>query len=263
MACLQARLGFYNPNENWLTRQFTAEYAALFTVVLPTLAAYRLPLLLGGTSNHFKVRAIRHVGGWDPFNVTEDADLGIRLARFGFTSRVLDSTTYEEANTQLWNWMKQRRRWLKGFLQTWLVHNRNPVRLLREIGSAGFVVVQCMTLGIFMSALLHPILTLLALWNFMPGQLFADTRTNLGGTVPALSLLVLLTGYASAIAASAKGLKHVGLVGWTQVLATIPLYWLLISCAAWMALWDFIVTPFHWHKTRHGLSRHHNRQAGR
>jgi glycosyltransferase XagB len=255
LVCLQARLGFYNPNENWLTRQFTAEYAALFAVILPTLAAYKLPVLLGGTSNHFRISAIRAVGGWDPFNVTEDADLGIRLARFGYRSGVLDSTTFEEANTEVWNWMKQRRRWLKGFLQTWLVHNRNPIKLLRQVGLAGFLTVQCLTLGIFMSALLHPILLALTFWGFTPGPLSEHMETVLGGMTSGMSLVVLVAGYSSAIASSGKGLKQVGVFGWSQVLLTIPLYWLLISCAAWMALWDFVVRPFHWHKTKHGLSK--------
>jgi cellulose synthase/poly-beta-1,6-N-acetylglucosamine synthase-like glycosyltransferase len=255
VGCLQARLGFYNPNENWLTRQFTAEYAALFAVLLPTLSAYKLPLLLGGTSNHFRMSVIQAVGGWDPFNVTEDADLGIRMARFGYRSGVLDSTTYEEANTEIWNWMKQRRRWLKGFLQTWLVHNRNPIQLLRDIGISGFLTVQCMTLGIFLSALLHPILLGLTFWGFTPGPLAEKMQTLLGGMTSGLSLIVLIAGYSSAIAASGKGLKQVGVFGWSQVLLTIPLYWLLISCAAWMALWDFVVAPFHWHKTKHGLSK--------
>ncbi len=88
LACLQAQLSFYNPNENWLTRQFTAEYATLFGLILPALAAHNLPLPLGGTSNHFRTRNLRQIGGWDPYNVTEDADLGLRLARLGYRTGV-------------------------------------------------------------------------------------------------------------------------------------------------------------------------------
>jgi glycosyltransferase XagB len=255
LGCLQASLAFYNPGENWLTRQFAAEYAALFHVVLPTLGAYRLPLPLGGTSNHFRVAALTAVGGWDAFNVTEDADLGFRLARHGFETGTLDSTTYEEANTQLGNWMKQRRRWLKGFLQTWLVHNRNPLLLLRETGLAGFCVIQAMTLGIFASALLHPVLLLITLWHFMPAQMLNYPHSFFSHVISGFSLTMLLAGYVAAIWASQKGLRRIGATHWTKVLLTIPLYWLLISAAAWLALWDFIVAPFHWHKTRHGLSR--------
>ncbi len=255
LGCLQAALAFYNPSENWLTRHFAAEYAALFHVVLPTLAAYRLPLPLGGTSNHFKRSALEAVGGWDAFNVTEDADLGFRLARHGYDIGILHSTTLEEANTELGNWMKQRRRWLKGFLLTWLVHNRQPLLLLRETGVTGFCTIQAMTLGIFASALLHPVLLAVALWNFLPAQMQDKAGSFVTPMVAGFSLAMLLAGYVSAIGASEKGLRRIGAVGWGQVLMTIPLYWLLISVAAWLALWDFIVAPFHWHKTKHGLSR--------
>jgi glycosyltransferase XagB len=262
MACFQAALDFFNPSENWLTRHFTTEYAALFRVILPTLAAYGLPLPLGGTSNHFRASALEAVGFWDAFNVTEDADLGIRLARHGFKAGILHSTTYEEANTQLGNWMKQRRRWLKGFLQTWLVHNRNPWLLARETGTSGFLAVQAMTLGVFLSALLHPILLLTALWNFLPGPISEITSTYFGSAASGLSLVILVAGYVSAILASKNGLQKIGALGWTSVLASIPVYWVLISVAAWMALWDFIVAPFHWHKTKHGLS-HMELEPGR
>jgi glycosyltransferase XagB len=255
LGCLQASLDFYNPEENWLTRQFAAEYAALFHVVLPTLAAYGLPMPLGGTSNHFRVAALNAVGGWDPYNVTEDADLGIRMARYGFKSGILHSTTYEEANSRLGNWMRQRRRWLKGFLQTWLVHNRNPILLIKETGLSGFCAIQAMTLGVFASALFHPFLLLFAVWNLLPAQLVETTTTMSGSMISGFSLALLLAGYVSAIGACEKGLRRIRIFGWTSVLLTIPVYWMLVSVAAWLAIWDFIIAPFHWHKTRHGLSR--------
>jgi glycosyltransferase XagB len=255
VVCLQAALDFYNPGENWLTRQFTAEYAGLFRVILPTLAAYGLPLPLGGTSNHFRVAALQAVGGWDAFNVTEDADLGIRLARHGFQSQILHSTTYEEATKDFGNWLKQRRRWLKGFVQTWLVHNRHPIRLLRDVGLSGFCVVQAMTLGVFIAALLHPVLMAITIWHLMPSQVHAQMATPMAQVFAGLGLAVLLAGYISAIGTNEKGLRKIGVYGWTQILLTVPAYWMLISLAAWLALWDFIVSPFHWHKTEHGRSR--------
>jgi glycosyltransferase XagB len=255
VACLQAALEFYNPNENWLTRQFTAEYAALFHVILPTLAAYKLPLLLGGTSNHFRMSALKAVGGWDAFNVTEDADLGIRLARFGYQTGVLHSSTFEEANVNVWNWLKQRRRWLKGFLQTWLVHNRNPLLLLKEVGPFGFCAVQCMTLGIFLSSLVHPVFLLITAWNFLPPQFFTKIGEPNGPIMAYASFMLLLAGYFSGILLSARGLRRAQHFGWFRTLIGIPAYWLLMSVAAWLALWDFCVAPHHWHKTRHGLSR--------
>ena len=255
VVCLQAALEFYNPNENWLTRQFTAEYAALFHTILPTLAAYKVPLPLGGTSNHFRMSALRLVGGWDPYNVTEDADLGIRLARYGFQTSVLHSSTYEEANVEIWNWMKQRRRWLKGFLLTWCVHNRNPHLLLRELKIKGFIVVQCMTLGIFLSCLLHPILLGLTVWNLQPSHLVENLQHPIGRPMLFLSILILALGYLTGMLLSARGLRAIGIRNWGYVLITIPVYWFLMSAAAWLALWDFCVAPYHWHKTRHGLSR--------
>ncbi len=151
--------------------------------------------------------------------------------------------------------MKQRRRWLKGFLQTWLVHNRNPITVIREAGLPGFFAIQVMTLGVFISALFHPILLVIAVWNLLPAAVASQAGNAFAAAMSGFSLTLLLAGYVSAIGTSEKGLRHIGAVGWTHVLLTIPFYWLLISAAAWMALWDFVVAPFHWHKTKHGLSR--------
>ncbi len=248
LACLQAQLTAYNPNENWLTRQFTAEYATLFGLILPALAARRLPLTLGGTSNHFRTHILRKIGGWDAHNVTEDADLGLRLARLGFRTGVAQSLTYEEANTQLGNWLGQRARWLKGFMQTWLVHMRNPVRTASELGPTGFWTLQALTAGIFFSALFHPFLMALTVWLFVvdPFQVSVTTMLNLE---------VFVLGYGVAMLAGAKALRQRGLEGWWFTIASMPIYWLLMSIAAWMALWQLIFTPFKWNKTEHGLSK--------
>jgi cellulose synthase/poly-beta-1,6-N-acetylglucosamine synthase-like glycosyltransferase len=254
LACLQAVLTYYNPNENWITRQFTAEYAALFNVMLPALAASGLPLPLGGTSNHFRTRALVDVGAWDPFNVTEDADLGYRFTRMGYETDAFSSKTYEEANTQVWNWMRQRRRWLKGFLHTWLVLMRNPGLLLRDVGLTGFWVIQCMSLGVFASALLHPFFLAHAIWFFASGQFHGQLSMPLHGAVIGLNGAILLLGYGAAIACARKGLLRLGYRRWTGTLISMPLYWMLMTPAAWMALWDFAVRPHHWHKTEHGLS---------
>jgi cellulose synthase/poly-beta-1,6-N-acetylglucosamine synthase-like glycosyltransferase len=255
LACLQAQLTFYNPDENWLTRQFTAEYAALFGVLLPMLANHGLPLLLGGTSNHFRANALRKAGGWDPFNVTEDADLGLRLARQGYETKVFGSLTYEEANTQLANWMRQRARWMKGFLVTWLVHMRSPLRLLRELGPAGFWTMQTMTIGIFASALLHPLCMALTIAVYIMHpvlSLGADLWVIL---LAGLNLFILLSGYGLALVLTRRGLHRLGMSGWVGTLATMPLYWLLMSAATWLGVWQFITAPRHWNKTEHGLSK--------
>jgi cellulose synthase/poly-beta-1,6-N-acetylglucosamine synthase-like glycosyltransferase len=255
VACLQAALSFYNPNENWLTRQFAIEYAALFDVLLPALARYHLPLPLGGTSNHFRTAALRFSGGWDPYNVTEDADLGLRLARLGFESGVIDARTYEEANCEFGNWLSQRSRWLKGWMQTWLVHMRHPVRLYRDLGFQGFLVVQTLMLGVPLSALLHPFFIVVTLRHFISGTAFPQLPSLLVALAVGTNLAVFTAGYGVAIAMGRRGLKKLGIRGWGFALATMPFYWLLISLAAWRGLWEFSRAPFRGNKTKHGISR--------
>ena len=255
LACLQAQLTFYNPNENWLTRQFSAEYASLFGLILPALAALKLPLLLGGTSNHFRIHILREIGGWDPYNVTEDADLGLRLARLGFRTGVVDSLTYEEANTQFLNWLRQRARWLKGFMQTWLVHMRNPLRTTAELGVTGFWALQTFTASIFVSALFHPFLIALTLWYLV---LSAPQTSFLLTVLNCLSLELFVLGYGVTMLAGVIALRKRGLKGWWFTIATMLVYWLLMSIAAWLALWQFVFAPFTWNKTEHGLSKLQN-----
>jgi cellulose synthase/poly-beta-1,6-N-acetylglucosamine synthase-like glycosyltransferase len=222
--------------------------------LLPALASYRLLFPLGGTSNHFRTASLRRAGAWDAFNVTEDADLGVRLARLGLGAATLASLTYEEASLGLGNWLGQRSRWLKGFLQTWLVHMRSPRRLLREVGWAGFWVSQSFTAGLVISALFHPFCLALTIWLIVTGRAFADSAGFFATMVAGLNLAVLVLGHGVSILAGRKALRRKGIGGWYFTLATMPLYWLLISIAAWAALWQFIVSPFYWNKTRHGLS---------
>lgn len=254
LACLQAELAFYNPNENWLARQFTAEYATLFGLVLPALSAYGLPLPLGGTSNHFRTDLLRRAGGWDAFNVTEDADLGIRLARLGYRTATLCSRTHEEANVALGNWMRQRVRWLKGFIQTWFVHMRRPARLAEELGVPGFLAMQGMIAGVVLSSLLHPVLLALTIHAVIAGSAFPEGASVPHAALAGLGLAVLLLGYGAMIAVAALALRRIGIAGWWPVLLSMPLYWLLISMAGWLALFEFVVKPFRWNKTEHGLS---------
>ena len=255
LACLQAQLTSYNSNENWLTRQFTTEYATLFGLILPAFAACNLPFPLGGTSNHFRTHILRKIGGWDPYNVTEDADLGFRLARLGFRTGVVESLTYEEANNQLANWLGQRARWLKGFMQTWLVHMRNPVKTGRELGPTGFWTFQSLTAGIFLSALFHPFLIAITIWLLIENPPHVSLTTMI---LACLNLEVFVLGYGVAMLAGIRALRLRGHKGWWFTIATMPAYWLLISIAAWLALWQFIFAPFKWNKTKHGLSKPQN-----
>lgn len=137
LACVQAKLNYYNSNQNLLTRLFTIEYSTTFDLMLPGMSAFKLPLPLGGTSNHFRTGVLRQTGGWDPFNVTEDCDLGIRIYKYGYKTTVVDSTTWEEANSKWWNWIRQRSRWVKGFIQTHFTHMRHPLRTLKGLGLWG------------------------------------------------------------------------------------------------------------------------------
>ncbi len=163
--CVQAALNYFNWNENFLTRMFTLEYSYWFDYLLPGLDRLGLPIPLGGTSNHFKTEKLRELGGWDPFNVTEDADLGIRAAMRGYTVGVVNSTTYEEANNHVGNWIRQRSRWIKGYMQTALVHSRQPLKLLRRVGLRQFLGFFLLIAGTPLTFLLAPVLWgLFLLW---------------------------------------------------------------------------------------------------
>jgi glycosyltransferase XagB len=228
--------------------------------MLPALSAHNVPFPLGGTSNHFRSAILKSVGAWDPFNVTEDADLGLRLARAGYEMAALRSITHEEANTRLWNWMGQRSRWLKGFLQTWLVHMRHPASYFFDVGPAAFWATQTMTIGVFLSALLHPFCLALVAWPFIGGAGLAVPDDVPGIIFAGLNLAVLAAGYGVSMAAGAAGLRRLHIRGWWFTIATMPAYWLLMSVAAWMGLWQFITAPSRWNKTQHGLSVHQRRR---
>jgi len=255
LACVQARLGFYNANENWLTRQFEIEYAALFDLMLPMLRRYRLPIPLGGTSNHFRADILKKVGAWDPFNVTEDADLGIRLARLGHSVEVTGAMTTEEASNNLGGWMRQRKRWLKGWMQTWLVHMRQPVRLWRELGARGFFAFQVLIGGVILAGLVHPFFFTYAPYALASAVADGSIASFSGLALTALNATVLVSGYVVAVIAGVLAVRKRGKLGLQMQALMTPVYWLLISGAAYCALWQFLTRPFYWAKTAHGLSR--------
>lgn len=253
LACVQAQLNYYNWNENWLTRQFAIEYAAFFDLLLPALVRLNLPIPLGGTSTHFRTSALREAGAWDPNNVTEDADLGQRFALKGYRCGIIRSTTQEEANCQLNNWVRQRSRWVKGWMQTYLVRMRHPIRLYRALGFRGFLGFQLVIGGFSLSNLLHPV------FYVTTAVALILTGTPIGfqhGTALALfNIVILIAGYSFAIAAGLVAVAGRGLAPlFTQTLM-MPAYWLLISIAAYKALLQLATKPFHWEKTEHGLSR--------
>ena len=252
LACLQASLTIDNPADSWLARMFTASYAGQFDALLPGLAALHLPFPLGGSSNHFRTAVLRQVGGWDPYNVTEDADLGIRLHRLGYRCAALSSATYEEAPARFRPWLRQRTRWYKGWMQTWLVHMRSPVRLVRELTVGGALAFQLFLACNVLAALVHPI--------FMAGlcySLLALTPLQTFATMDSAPVFAatLLCGYISTIVLDLIGLKRRRLLAHAWVLVLTPLYWFLLSLAAWRALFQLIYAPQRWEKTEHGLAR--------
>ncbi len=253
LACLQASLTIDNTADNWLARMFTADYAGQFDVLLPGLAYLHLPLPLGGSSNHFRTSVLRRVGGWDPYNVTEDADLGIRLHRHGYRAATLQSATYEEAPTRFVPWLKQRTRWYKGWMQTWRVHMRRPLQLVRDIGIGGAIAFQvCLACNV-LAPLIHPF--------FMAGLCYAllvlPPREGVIAMGPGTPIFVatLLAGYASTIALDLVGLQRRRLLAHGWVLVLTPLHWLLLSLAAWRALFQLLYDPQSWEKTEHGLAK--------
>jgi len=253
LACLQASLTIDNTADNWLARMFTANYAGQFDVFLPGLAALRLPFPLGGSSNHFRTSVLHEVGGWDPYNVTEDADLGIRLYRLGYRAAALPSVTYEEAPARFLPWLQQRTRWYKGWMQTWLVHTRRPRRLVRELTPAGAITFQLFLACNVLAALIHPF--------FMAGlcySLLAQPPLRAVGAMgqeAPVFVATFLGGYASTIALDLVGLRRRGLLAHAWVLVLTPAYWFLLSLAAWRALLQLLHDPQRWEKTEHGLAK--------
>lgn len=254
--CVQARLGIYNPAGSFFTRQFTIEYGALFKAMLPALERFGLPVPLGGTSNHFPRRVLDEAGGWDAFNVTEDADLGIRLARLGLNVRIIPSTTWEEAPPTFNIWFGQRTRWLKGWMQTYLVHMRQPGRLWRDLGTFRFLGFQVLMGGMILSALIHPwfyvaICYAIATEGGLPfvGSMSADNW------LLALAAFNLLAGYGSAMVLGALAAGGRPARRGERALAWgalgMPIYWLMISCAGYRAIWQLARSPFVWEKTVH------------
>jgi glycosyltransferase XagB len=253
IACLQAKLSYHNANQNLLTRWFTAEYGMWFMQFLPGLVARNAPIPLGGTSNHFRRDVLERIGAWDPHNVTEDADLGIRLHRAGYRTRILESTTYEEANSDFVNWVKQRSRWYKGYLQTWLIHMRDPRRLWRELGGRGVAEFTLFVLGTPLLAMISPIFWgLTAFW--LLGQPDA-VAALFPGWVYYLGVVALVFGNFSFLYLAMVG--SYPLRDPRIVLAALlsPIYWVMMSIAALKALVQLLQAPSFWEKTVHGLDQ--------
>lgn len=251
VVCLQAKLNYFNRTHNVLTRWFTAEYSVWFDQLLPGLQSSDAAIPLGGTSNHFVTAGLLDLGGWDAFNVTEDADLGLRVFAAGYKTGVLDTTTYEEATSRLHNWIRQRSRWIKGYMQTWLFHMQHPVKLARRMGAQPYLMFQLFFGSCTIGLLLNPIYwALTILWfatrmswielAFPWPLLYLGTVGLFVGNVACVLLLV----------AGAYGRRNYDDVKWALL---APVYWLLMSVAAYKALWQLFRKPSYWEKTEHGF----------
>ncbi|MEN8874781.1 MAG: glycosyltransferase family 2 protein, partial [Pacificibacter sp.] len=251
VACVQGILDFYNARANWLARCFTVEYASWFRIILPGYERLGFVVPLGGTTLFFRREAIEKLGGWDAHNVTEDADLGIRLARHGYRTELIRTVTDEEANCRFWPWVKQRSRWLKGYAMTWAVHMRNPRKLLADLGWWKFFGVQALFFGTLSNFVLAPLL-----WTFwsMPLGLHHPLQDFVpNGTFLALGALFLMSEVITvAIGMLATSTpKHKGMWKWVP---TLHFYYPLGTLAAIKGLWEVITRPYYWDKTAHGLS---------
>lgn len=250
VACLQGVLDFYNPRHNWLTRCFTIEYAAWFRAMLPGLARLGLVVPLGGTTLFFRRVILEQIGGWDAHNVTEDADLGLRLARRGYRTELVATVTEEEPNGHPLTWVRQRSRWIKGYAMTWGVHMRDPARLWRELGAWRFWGVQILFLGSLSQAALAPVL-----WTFWIRAF--GVAHPLDRVLPSGAMTVLTGLFIAAEAVSiavglwaVRGPGHRHLMTWVP---TLHLYFPLAALAAWKALYEVVARPFYWDKTAHGV----------
>lgn len=250
LVCLQAPLIIANAPESWLSALFALEYSGLFRRLLPYLGRRQQPMPLGGTSNHFRTAVLREVGGWDPYNVTEDADLGMRLYRLGYRADTLTRHTFEDAPTERSIWLGQRSRWFKGWMQTWLVLMRRPIDLTRELGLSGTLMFHVLVTSMLVSALGHPLILFfiaMTVWNIA----FAAHASAFEMFMFLLDWFNVIFAYTVFVRLgwNAMGRNERARVGlqWRYV----PLYWMLMSVAAWRAAIELYRKPFFWNKTPH------------
>jgi glycosyltransferase XagB len=257
VVCLQARLNFYNMRQSVLARLFAADYVQWYYMLLPGMVRSARPFVpLGGTSNHFRVEAMRRLGGWDAYNVTEDCDLGARISRAGLHVDMLDSTTWEEAVPRARAWVRQRSRWVKGYIQTYLVHMRHPVHLWRDIGPRGFCDFQMLVGGSSLLLLVNPLMwALLLVYVLAHGSQLAVAIQGLFPTP--LYYASLLSFVAGNFVFFYTGLyvcvRH-GFDDLTKYALLAPFYWLLMSVGAWAGVVGLVRDPHFWAKTEHGVS---------
>ncbi|MBJ7579093.1 glycosyltransferase [Devosia sp. MC532] len=257
VVCIQARLVISNGNGRFLPSLFAGDYAGLFAVLLPAFAKWNMVMPLGGTSNHFRMNVLREIGGWDPYNVTEDADLGVRLARRGLLTATSNSRTFEDAPTSFRPWLGQRTRWLKGWIQTFVVHNRRPNLLLRDLGLVRMLIFEAVLLGMLISPLLHLTFVMAVFALLISGQGAAP----LGEGWFFACVVVLVLGQAVAVGTNILGLWRTGQMQLMLPQLLLPFYWLLVGLATIFAFLEFAQKPFHWFKTPHLASKRRTKRS--
>ncbi|NIJ44676.1 hypothetical protein FHR24_001115 [Wenyingzhuangia heitensis] len=250
---IQCALNYFNKTENYLTKMFTLEYSYWFDYMLPGLDKLKIPIPLGGTSNHFKLDKLRELGGWDGFNVTEDADLGLRSYAKNYKITVLNSTTNEEANNDFYNWIRQRSRWIKGYMQTYLVHMRNPIKLYKTVGLKAFLGFNFFIGGTVFTFLSYPVLLLFIILYYVfksewIGFFFPEWLIIIA--IISFSIGNIIMIYMNMIAIFKR--KSYSLILYA---ITNPIYWIMHSISAYKGLIQLITKPFYWEKTNHGLTK--------
>ena len=251
-AVIQGALNYFNWPENFLTKMFTLEYSNWFDYTLPGMEALKMPIPLGGTSNHFRTDRLIELGAWDPFNVTEDADLGVRATARGYTVSTIDSTTYEEANRAYGNWIRQRSRWIKGYMQTFLVNMRNPARLIKQIGFKAFFGFVMFIGGTPFIFLMNPLLWgIFVIWLVTRADVFTDWFPSWLLFLTFFNLLIgnFMAVYVCILAVFKRKTYPLSVYALLN-----PLYWMMHAYASYKALYQLLVKPFYWEKTEHGLS---------
>lgn len=258
VAALQARLDFYNSHQNPLTKWFSCEYATHFGLYLEGIASYGHALPLGGTSTHFRTDVVREIGGWDAWNVTEDCELGMRLARAGFRTDTLDSVTWEEAVPDLRGWIRQRSRWVKGFAQTGFVLLREPVSTARSVGWRGYAASLAIVPGVALT-LCGQLIFWTLFWIYVVLRAVGADVGPIEAVFPepvlSFSVASLLIGNFAMLLAFVAGVyerRRFDLVIWALI---APVYWMLLSFGAWKGVLQLIVRPHVWEKTTHGLAK--------
>ncbi|MFH1602236.1 MAG: glycosyltransferase [Candidatus Shapirobacteria bacterium] len=261
--CLQSKLNYYNTNQNLLTKLFTAEYSLWFDLILPGLQSIESIIPLGGTSNHFRTKDLKKLQGWDPFNVTEDCDLGVRIFKSGYKTGLIDSTTYEEANSNVKSWLRQRSRWIKGYLQTYLVHMRDPAEFFKNHGVQALVFQLVIGMRMIF-ILINPILWLTTILYFTAYRLVGPVIESLyPAPIFYLAVISLVLGnfihlYNYMIGCAKR--KHWNII---KFVFLIPAYWAMTGISAGIAVYQLFAKPYFWEKTHHGLHLQTNKRAFR